>query len=135
MGLKQILIGTLLISAVILGLTSMLGAMASDYGVTIENDTWQGTYNVVQNISDLVGEQGEVIDEAGTDTTAFDPWAKLGAVVKMIGKIPSLIGNMISDFFATLFRGAVTVYELIALTLVSIIVIFAILDAFRRWKH
>lgn len=131
MRLRQIIIGSLLISAVIIAFTTMLGSTATTYGAVQDNSSWDETFDVIQNITEIVTDQSQILEKTEPDTDEFNPDVKLQGIFKLVGKIPTLLVTMTNEFFQ--YMNLPGIYPAIIATIIVVIVLIAILTAiFKR---
>lgn len=133
MKLRDILLGILFFSAVILGLNVFLVNTANEYGVTLDNDTWGDTYDIISEMETLSGEQQAIVGEEDTDTSWYEPFVKIGSAVKMTGRTIGMFQGIASHFLGEKVVNANPLLATIVGVAIVIIVIFAIASVL--WKY
>jgi hypothetical protein len=131
--ISQVLIGVMLLVAVVIGFATIMLDVTDQYGVSLENDTWDDSYDFVNSLNEISGEQASVATEADPDTSSFEPFSKVVSAFRKVGQAFGMFHIMISTFFNSFAGGAATSLIAITYSLIAFVIIFAILSAI--WKY
>lgn len=132
--LRNLIIGGLAMSIVILGLTLVLTTMSTSYGITIENTTWQEDFDTINNLSLILAQESDVIDSTGINPDAFNPFAKLVAGIKLVGVTSKLYADILLTFLGAEFLDIPPSIAMSLLAILGAIVLFAIITAIWRFN-
>tara|TARA_Y100000310_G_scaffold69524_1_gene65038 strand:- start:1949 stop:2362 length:414 start_codon:yes stop_codon:yes gene_type:complete len=136
MKLSNILIGILLVSATIFGFNLLIVEMSGNYGASLDNDTWAESYDVLEDIQGLESggkNMGEIITEEDPKPSVLTPFYKISSAIRMVGGSVSMLGKMVVEFVGGTL-GANPYVSAVIITIISIIVLFAIASTLWKWN-
>ena len=135
MKLADLIIGLVMFSMVILGVSSLIGDVGGDYGKTVDSDI-NSTYNKMSELQSRVeGIESKTIgNETETSWTTFGSLVFKGPIraVKLVGLSLTIPKDIAVDIQNT---GYVPEWFINGLLLIlSIVVIFLVISAIIKWR-